>query len=74
LTRSYLTEPVNGSSALFVHIDYYPIINTTYYLSLVYPLAKKMYPDMQSLHLSALPFSDLIRTKVLSFESASMEL
>ena len=73
LIKSYLSEPVNNASLLIVNPDHYSLINNTYYLSKIYPIAKQIYPDIMSLHVSALPISESLRTKVISFESLLME-
>jgi hypothetical protein len=74
LTKSYLTEPINNSSILFVDQEYYKIINTTHYLSLIYPVVKSIHSEVLSLHISSLPFSDHIKNKLISFESITVEL
>ena len=73
LIKSYLSEPVNNSSLLIVDPEHYALINNTYYLSKIYPIAKQVYPEIISLHISCLPISESLRTKVISFESLLTE-
>jgi len=54
--------------------QFYSLLNTTYYLSKIYPIAKEVYPDISSLHLSSLAFSDSLYSKTISFDHISMEL
>jgi hypothetical protein len=74
LTKSYLTEPVNNTSILFVQEEYLNFLSNTYYLSKIYPLAKQMYSDIISLHLSSLSFYDLIKDNKIQFESVQVNL
>ena len=74
LTKSYLTEPVNNTSILFVQEEYLHLLSNTYYLSKIYPLAKNMYSDINSLHLSSLSFYDLIKDNKIQFESVQVNL
>jgi len=73
LTKSYLTEPVNNFSILFVDEENIHILNTIFYLQKIYPAAREVYSDIQSLRLSSLPLQSYLKDKVLSFETIYME-
>lgn len=73
LTKSYLTQSKNASCVLLVDPRYYDLLNNTFYLSKIYPLIRKVDPDMLSLHISAPTIADHIKEQILEFENVEME-
>lgn len=49
------------------------MLNNILYLSKIYPLAKKINPDMLSLHISASNVAHHVKEKILEFENFEME-
>lgn len=74
LIKSYLTPTKNNSSLLLVQPDYLPLINNTYYLSQIYPLARQVYSDLLSLHVTASTLYDFIKDETILFEAFELEL
>jgi hypothetical protein len=58
---------------LFVDKDYYLLLNNTKYLSLIYPLAQKLYPEMLSLHISSATLDAYVKNGFLEFENYELE-
>jgi len=69
-----LTEPVNGSSVLFVDEEHSNILSDPFYISKIYPLAKQVYPDILSLHIASIAFHSLIENGTLIFDSIQVDL
>jgi hypothetical protein len=63
LTKSYLTEPINNVSVLFVESENFNILNNFYFLHKIYPIAKQVHDEIHSLHLSSLPLLDSLQNK-----------
>lgn len=73
LIKSYLTENKNNFCVLFVDPRYVDFINNIYYLVKIYPVVKKIYPDILSLHISASTIADHVKEQILEFETVEME-
>ena len=69
LTKSYLSEPVNGFSILFVHDYSHELISKNiYYLSQIYPLSLTVYSDIISLSILPFPYyHEYVKNNVLTF-------
>jgi len=69
LTPSLLMPPNNTVSVLFVDPNSLELVNTPASLRLIYPLAKSIHPEIQSLHLLASSLSYFIKNNTLEFHS-----
>lgn len=69
LIPSLLTPPNNLISVLFVEHSSLELVNTPKTLSLIYPLAKQLYPEVQSLHLLSSSLMFFMKNNTLEFHS-----
>ncbi len=69
LMKSYLTPPTNNQSVLFLHPDSYSILaKDTFYISQIYPAAREVYSDINSLFFLPFPsFYTFLENKKLTF-------
>jgi len=72
LTPSLLTPPHNNSSVLFVDPLSLDLVNTPYVLSKIYPLAKKVYPEIMSLHVLSYSLSFFMKNNTIEFYSVEV--
>ena len=69
LIPSLLTPPNNAVSVLFVDSSSLELVNTPSCLRIIYPIAKSVYPEIQSLHLLSSSLIFFIKNNIIEFHS-----
>ncbi len=69
LIPSLLTPPNNTVSVLFVDPNSLELVNTLSSLRIIYPVAKSLYPEMQSIHLLSSSLMFFMKNNTLEFHS-----